>query len=315
MARKVITVLTDDLDGGKADRTVEFSLDGVAYTIDVSDENAGVLRKALDPYISAGRRIGRGPVEAARATRRPGTPGHLRNGPRAEPRHPGMGRQERLRDFRAGPHPGLGGGGVQEPLSGRDHLRARRGHAEKSAWPRSAFSTVHNFPPCVSDAAGLITPRSSRRGAGGPRRADPRAGRTPGAGGRGSGRGLGASSAVRNRPPRPAGRSSGTPSTIRPVHATSLRYSRHTRSTGRPRTSHSASSSPGGQGGTACGGGEAPADLSAAPPSRGGGPAPAAPNRGRRPASAARPRRARRSCAPAPGGTSRGSRAAVRAGR
>ncbi|MGW3890730.1 histone-like nucleoid-structuring protein Lsr2 [Micromonospora chokoriensis] len=74
MARKVITVLTDDLDGGKADRTVEFSLDGVAYTIDVSDENAGVLRKALDPYINAGRRIGRGPVESARSVRRPGRP-------------------------------------------------------------------------------------------------------------------------------------------------------------------------------------------------------------------------------------------------
>ncbi|MDG4810222.1 Lsr2 family protein [Micromonospora sp. WMMD1120] len=75
MARKVITVLTDDLDGGKADRTVEFSLDGVSYTIDVSDENAGVLRKALDPYINAGRRIGRGPVESARSLRRPGRPG------------------------------------------------------------------------------------------------------------------------------------------------------------------------------------------------------------------------------------------------
>ncbi|NYH41187.1 hypothetical protein HNR22_000914 [Micromonospora jinlongensis] len=74
MARKVITVLTDDLDGGKADRTVEFSLDGVAYTIDVSDENAGVLRKALDPYINAGRRIGRGPVESARTVRRSGRP-------------------------------------------------------------------------------------------------------------------------------------------------------------------------------------------------------------------------------------------------
>ncbi|GAB4107073.1 histone-like nucleoid-structuring protein Lsr2 [Micromonospora arida] len=74
MARKVITVLTDDLDGGKADRTVEFSLDGVAYTIDVSDENAGVLRKALDPYINAGRRIGRGPVESTRSVRRPGRP-------------------------------------------------------------------------------------------------------------------------------------------------------------------------------------------------------------------------------------------------
>ena len=75
MARKVITVLTDDLDGGKADRTVEFSLDGVAYTIDVSDENAGVLRKALDPYISAGRRIGRGTVDVGRAPRRAGTQG------------------------------------------------------------------------------------------------------------------------------------------------------------------------------------------------------------------------------------------------
>ncbi|MFG3698210.1 Lsr2 family protein [Micromonospora sp. NPDC047620] len=75
MARKVITVLTDDLDGGKADRTVEFSLDGVAYTIDVSDENAGVLRKALDPYISAGRRIGRGTVDVGRAPRRAGAPG------------------------------------------------------------------------------------------------------------------------------------------------------------------------------------------------------------------------------------------------
>ncbi|MGC1215334.1 MAG: Lsr2 family protein [Micromonospora sp.] len=74
MARKVITVLTDDLDGGKADRTVEFSLDGVAYTIDVSDENAGVLRKTLDPYISAGRRIGRGPVDTGRATRQAGRP-------------------------------------------------------------------------------------------------------------------------------------------------------------------------------------------------------------------------------------------------
>ena len=74
MARKVITVLTDDLDGGKADRTVEFSLHGVAYTIDVSDENAGVLRKALDPYINAGRRIGRGPVESTRSVRRPGRP-------------------------------------------------------------------------------------------------------------------------------------------------------------------------------------------------------------------------------------------------
>lgn len=60
MARQVITTLIDDLDGKPADRTIEFSLDGASYTIDLSDTNVGKLRKALDPYISAGSRVGRG---------------------------------------------------------------------------------------------------------------------------------------------------------------------------------------------------------------------------------------------------------------
>ncbi|MFK3984759.1 Lsr2 family protein [Micromonospora sp. NPDC050397] len=72
MAKKVITVLTDDLDGGEADRTVEFGLDGVSYTIDLSEENAGKLRKVLDPYINAGTRVGRGGVESRRPARRSG---------------------------------------------------------------------------------------------------------------------------------------------------------------------------------------------------------------------------------------------------
>jgi Lsr2 len=62
MATQDITVLTDDLDGTNADRTVEFGLDGVTYTIDLSDKNAGKLRKALEPYITAGHRLGRGPA-------------------------------------------------------------------------------------------------------------------------------------------------------------------------------------------------------------------------------------------------------------
>lgn len=74
MARQVIVVLTDDLDGSEADRTVEFDLDGASYTIDLSDKNAGELRKALDPYISAGTRVGRGGVETRRETRRVGAP-------------------------------------------------------------------------------------------------------------------------------------------------------------------------------------------------------------------------------------------------
>jgi hypothetical protein len=69
MARQVITTLIDDLDGKKADRTVEFSLDGTSYTIDLSEANAGKLRKALDPYINAGTRLGRsaGRIPARRA--------------------------------------------------------------------------------------------------------------------------------------------------------------------------------------------------------------------------------------------------------
>jgi hypothetical protein len=59
MAKQVITLLTDDLDGGDADRTIEFGLDGVNYTIDLSEKNAGKLRKALDPYLAAASRVGR----------------------------------------------------------------------------------------------------------------------------------------------------------------------------------------------------------------------------------------------------------------
>jgi len=59
MAKQVITVLTDDLDGGDADRTVEFGIDGVNYTIDLSEKNTGKLRKTLDPYLAVASRVGR----------------------------------------------------------------------------------------------------------------------------------------------------------------------------------------------------------------------------------------------------------------
>jgi hypothetical protein len=69
MAKQVVTLLTDDLDGSKADRSVEFGLDGVNYTIDLSERNAGKLRKALEPYLSAGTRVGRGGVDRRGAAR------------------------------------------------------------------------------------------------------------------------------------------------------------------------------------------------------------------------------------------------------
>jgi hypothetical protein len=57
MAQKVHIVLTDDLDGNEADETVTFALDNTTYEIDLSKANAKDLRKALDKYVSAGRKV------------------------------------------------------------------------------------------------------------------------------------------------------------------------------------------------------------------------------------------------------------------
>jgi hypothetical protein len=59
MAKRVITSLIDDIDGKPASQTIEFGIDGVSYSIDLSDRNADKLRSALHPYIDAGTRVGR----------------------------------------------------------------------------------------------------------------------------------------------------------------------------------------------------------------------------------------------------------------
>ncbi|WP_018654663.1 histone-like nucleoid-structuring protein Lsr2 [Actinomadura flavalba] len=63
MAQKVQVLLVDDLDGGEADETVAFSIDGASYEIDLSDANAGKLRDSLSPFIDKARKAGaaRGP--------------------------------------------------------------------------------------------------------------------------------------------------------------------------------------------------------------------------------------------------------------
>lgn len=58
MAQKTLVILEDDLDGGEADETVSFSLDGVAYEIDLSTKNAGKLRDSLAAYVGSARRVG-----------------------------------------------------------------------------------------------------------------------------------------------------------------------------------------------------------------------------------------------------------------
>lgn len=59
MAKRTIHMLVDDIDGGEADETVTFSIDGAAYEIDLSKTNAGKLRDALARYVEAGSKVGR----------------------------------------------------------------------------------------------------------------------------------------------------------------------------------------------------------------------------------------------------------------
>jgi hypothetical protein len=56
MAKRTHVLLIDDLDGGTADETVAFGLDGSIYEIDLSAENAGQLRDALAAYVAHGRK-------------------------------------------------------------------------------------------------------------------------------------------------------------------------------------------------------------------------------------------------------------------
>ena len=60
MAQKITVTLEDDLDGGPADQTVRFGLDGAEYEIDLSARNATAFREQLAPFTERAR-TGRGP--------------------------------------------------------------------------------------------------------------------------------------------------------------------------------------------------------------------------------------------------------------
>jgi len=68
MAKRTIHMLVDDIDGGEADETVRFAVDGVQYEIDLSKKNATKMRDALAGYIEAGSKVGRASGGTARAT-------------------------------------------------------------------------------------------------------------------------------------------------------------------------------------------------------------------------------------------------------
>jgi len=56
MAQRITTLFIDDLDGGDAEGTVPFSLDGTDYEIDLNAAHAKEFRAALAPYIEHARK-------------------------------------------------------------------------------------------------------------------------------------------------------------------------------------------------------------------------------------------------------------------
>ena len=59
MASVTKVELVDDMDGGPADETVTFGLDGTQFEIDLAENKAGILRDILSDYVEAGRKVGK----------------------------------------------------------------------------------------------------------------------------------------------------------------------------------------------------------------------------------------------------------------
>jgi hypothetical protein len=97
VASKTVVELFDDLDGGRADETVGFALDGVEYEIDLSTENATALRDGMAEFIrhahrvtSRTRRASTSATEAARViagrdAEKPARPKAARSGAAGKP--------------------------------------------------------------------------------------------------------------------------------------------------------------------------------------------------------------------------------------
>lgn len=82
MVQRVEIVLEDDLDGGVADKTVEFAWNGDAYEIDLSNKHAGEFEKAMTRWVESARRLS---AAARSQVASSGSRSHSRKGTRTDP--------------------------------------------------------------------------------------------------------------------------------------------------------------------------------------------------------------------------------------
>ena len=72
VAQKITTLFIDDIDGGAAEGTVRFALDGTEYEIDLNAEHSEELMSALGKYVTHARKVGGAARRGGRAAGRAG---------------------------------------------------------------------------------------------------------------------------------------------------------------------------------------------------------------------------------------------------
>jgi nucleoid-associated protein Lsr2 len=70
VAQKIQTLFIDDIDGGAAEGTVRFALDGTDYEIDLNAKHTEELRSALGKYVTHARKVGGSARRAGRTAGR-----------------------------------------------------------------------------------------------------------------------------------------------------------------------------------------------------------------------------------------------------
>jgi hypothetical protein len=73
MAQKIQTLFIDDIDGGAAEGTVRFALDGTDYEIDLSSQHSDELHTELRKYVEHARKAGGHARRTARGASRRGS--------------------------------------------------------------------------------------------------------------------------------------------------------------------------------------------------------------------------------------------------
>ena len=136
--KKTQVLLVDDIDGGPAEESVAFGLDGQGYEIDLNRERAADLRGTLATYVEAGRRAngsapakGRGGARARVARSTPPAPPSAARPPVPDPfpRRPavvdGPDRRSAVRAWGRGPGAAAVARAGLEPVAERGRIAVK----------------------------------------------------------------------------------------------------------------------------------------------------------------------------------------------